>query len=89
MTRPRCSTPMRFLLAVLVLSSCLLAAPPPASAQPYVFSGRVYEGQICDESSPLTGVVMELYGSNDVGWLGGQIGRTTTDHRRRTWRTAS
>ncbi len=45
----------------------------------YVLSGRVYAGDIGDESTPLSGVTVELYGSNNPGVLGSRIAGTTTD----------
>jgi len=48
-------------------------------APTYTLSGRVYAGAVGDESSPLGGVAMELYGSNDAGTLGLRLTQTTTD----------
>ncbi|MBN1249302.1 MAG: DNRLRE domain-containing protein, partial [Anaerolineae bacterium] len=45
----------------------------------YMLSGRVYDGAIDDTSSPLPGVTMRLYCSNDQGVLGPEIDITTTD----------
>jgi hypothetical protein len=42
-------------------------------------SGRVYAGNVGDESTPLSGVTVELYYSNNAGVLGTRIGSTTTD----------
>jgi len=42
-------------------------------------SGRVYAGNVGDESTPLSDVTVELYCSNDVGDLGTRIASTTTN----------
>jgi len=47
--------------------------------RPPVLSGRVYQGDVGDESTPLAGVIVELYCSDDAGFLGSQIDSTTTD----------
>jgi hypothetical protein len=44
-----------------------------------VLSGRVYEGTVGDESTPLPGILMELYASNNIGIQGSLIYTTTTD----------
>jgi CSLREA domain-containing protein len=48
-------------------------------APTYALSGRVYEGQVGDESKPLSGVNLQLYGSNDIGLLGTSIDSAITD----------
>ena len=42
------------------------------------FSGRVYKGNVGDESTPLSGVTVELYCSNNAGDLGQRLGSTVT-----------
>jgi len=42
-------------------------------------SGRVYAGNVGDESTPLSGVTVELYCSNNAGVLGTRIASTTTN----------
>lgn len=42
-------------------------------------SGRVYAGNVGDESTPLSGVTVELYCSNDADFLGEHIGSTATN----------
>jgi hypothetical protein len=42
-------------------------------------SGRVYEGNVGDESKPLSGVTVTLYASNNSGQQGTYITSTTTD----------
>jgi hypothetical protein len=49
-----------------------------AYAQDYL-SGRVFNGNKGDESTPISGVTVRLYGSADQGVLGSQIGSTTTN----------
>jgi hypothetical protein len=44
-----------------------------------VLSGRVYVGNVGDESTPKSGVTVRLYGSSNSGILGSQITSTTTD----------
>lgn len=44
-----------------------------------MLSGRVYAGNVGDESTPLSGVTMELYCSNNAGVLGTRIANTATD----------
>jgi len=44
-----------------------------------MLSGRVYQGEVGDESTPLGGVVIELYASNNEPVLGGLVDATTTD----------
>ncbi|MGD2179293.1 MAG: DNRLRE domain-containing protein, partial [Anaerolineae bacterium] len=45
----------------------------------YMLSGRVYEGDVGDQTTPLEGVAMTLHCSNDAGVLGTEIDATTTD----------
>jgi hypothetical protein len=45
----------------------------------YTLSGRAYAGELGDESSALPGVTVQLYASNDAGWLGNLMDQTTTD----------
>ena len=47
-------------------------------AQDYL-SGRVYKGNKGDQSNPLSGVTVKLYGSSNVGSLGNQIASTSTN----------
>lgn len=44
-----------------------------------LLSGRVYQGNVGDEGSPMAGATLELYGSNNVGVLGTFVMSTTTD----------
>lgn len=44
-----------------------------------VLSGRVYEGEVGNETNPIPGVNLKLYCSNNAGVLGAQIDTTTTD----------
>ncbi|HUW13659.1 MAG TPA: carboxypeptidase regulatory-like domain-containing protein, partial [Anaerolineae bacterium] len=41
-------------------------------------SGRVYRGNVGDESTPLNNVTVELYCSNNAGQLGQRVGSTVT-----------
>lgn len=43
------------------------------------FEGRVYEGNVGDESTPIPNVTVTLYGSQDPNYLGTVIISTTTD----------
>lgn len=42
-------------------------------------SGRVYAGNVGDESTPLSGVTMELFCSNNAGNVGSHVAGTATD----------
>ncbi len=44
-----------------------------------LLSGYVYEGNIGDETTPISGVILDLYCSNDIGILGNLIDSTVTD----------
>jgi len=44
-----------------------------------VLSGRVYEGDVGNETTPIAGVNLSLHCSNNAGVLGTQIDTTTTD----------
>ncbi|MEA1865910.1 MAG: PKD domain-containing protein [Euryarchaeota archaeon] len=46
----------------------------------YMLSGRVYTGDVGDESTPLSGVTVELYCSNNARDPGTLIASTTTDY---------
>ena len=75
---------MRTLLAVLVLAATSLVAPlvPSRAQDPVVwtFQGRIYEGEVGDESRPLAGVTVGLYAANnDYPDPGELIDRTVTD----------
>ena len=65
----------------LTLASTVLppAAAVDLAAQAPVLAGRVYAGNVGDTSTPLAGVTVELYGSNDLGYLGERFAWTTTD----------
>jgi len=69
-------TRMCLFLAFLV-PSVVLSCPSLTLAA--LFSGRVYEGSSGDESTPLPGVSVSLYGSADSGGPRTQIDSTTTD----------
>ncbi len=78
------NVPKRFLTTLLVaimLAAILLATGPmPAYAQEFTFQGRVFEGNVGDESRPLQGVTVTLYGANKPYPVEGKlIARTTTD----------
>ncbi|MGC9443470.1 MAG: Ig-like domain-containing protein [Candidatus Methanospirareceae archaeon] len=45
----------------------------------YILSGRVYQGAVGNESAPLSGGTVTLYGSNNEGDLGTVIDSTTTN----------
>jgi len=44
-----------------------------------ILSGHVYEGNIGDESTPLSNVAIDLYCSNNAGQVGSLLTTTTTD----------
>ena len=62
-------------LVVFCVPFALLAIPVQAAT----LEGRVYEGDVGNESQPLSGVTVALYGSNNSGQLGNLIISTTTD----------
>ena len=47
--------------------------------RPPVLSGRVYQGDVGDESTPLAGVSAELHCSDNIDFLGSQIDSATTN----------
>jgi hypothetical protein len=63
-------------MAVVMLCA-VLAHGSIVSAE--TFSGRVYEGNVGDETKPLSGVTVTLYGSNNRPWQGTEISHDTTD----------
>jgi hypothetical protein len=79
--------PKRFsttlLLVILLAAIFLVIVPMPAYAQEEVvlnLQGRVYEGKVGDESRPIQGVTVSLYGANNpYPFEGKRIARTTTD----------
>jgi hypothetical protein len=68
------------LLAIVLAAIFLATGPMPAYAQEFAFQGRVYEGKVGDESRPIQGVTVTLYGATDPYPAEGKlIARTTTD----------
>jgi hypothetical protein len=63
----------------IVLSTCLGFALGTGTAQIYQFSGRVYDGAVGVETTPLSGVTVTLYGANNSGELSTIISSTTTN----------
>ncbi len=63
-----------------ISAGCLIALVLfiPVLAQDYL-SGRVYNGNQGDESTPISGVTVTLYGSGNAGVLGSQISSTSTN----------
>ncbi|MCC7352612.1 MAG: DNRLRE domain-containing protein, partial [Anaerolineae bacterium] len=53
--------------------------PTPTPTQQPVLEGRVYEGNVGDESTPLSDVVVGLYCSNNAGQQGTRIADTATN----------
>ncbi|MFC1568929.1 GEVED domain-containing protein [bacterium] len=70
-----CNRSFRMIMSLIAI--CILSASI-IYAQDYL-SGRVYNGNQGDESTPLLGVTVKLYGSGNAGSLGSQIGSTATD----------
>lgn len=66
---------------ILILAFALGLACSDAKADllQYVLSGRVYEGDVGDESTPLNGVMVQLYGASDSAEQGSLLDSTTTD----------
>ena len=66
----------KFSMKVII---CLLVVACGTSAPAATLSGRVYEGSKGDESTPLPGVVVRLYGANGPAEPRTQIAGATTD----------
>jgi len=64
-------------LAVLALLAPAARADPPSPSQ-YALSGRVYDGAVGDESAPLQGVTVTLYGSRVIDAPGSIVLDSTT-----------
>ena len=63
-----------------LLLLAVVVSPGVATAQSNVFQGRVFNGQVGDESQPLAGVTVSLYGANNpYPDIGAFVGSTTTD----------
>jgi len=62
----------------LVIFTLITLIASSLSAQDYL-SGKVFKGNQGDETSPLSGVTVRLYGSNNASSLGSQISSTTTN----------
>ncbi|MBN1482564.1 T9SS C-terminal target domain-containing protein [candidate division KSB1 bacterium] len=60
---------------LVMLGVCLMTG----AAFSLQFEGRVYEGSVGDESTPIPNVTVRLYGSQDANYLGIEIISTTTD----------
>jgi hypothetical protein len=69
----------RSLMIASVLAVSLVFAMGSGWAQTHQFSGRVYDGAVGVETTPISGVTVTLYGSNNSGQLGTVIASTTTD----------
>ena len=70
------------LLSVFFVLALVAGAAPAASTMAltnWMLQGGVYEGNVGDQSSPLEGVVVGLYGSNDSGVQGWPLRSTTTN----------
>ncbi len=59
--------------------SPVAASSVPVAPAQYVLQGRVYEGNVGDEGSPLQGVTVSLYCSNNHAQQGTFLRSTTTD----------
>jgi hypothetical protein len=66
-------------MTMLVLLTCALATLGSGLAFAQQFQGRVYNGAVGVETTPLSGVTVTLYGSNNSGSLGSVITSATTD----------
>jgi hypothetical protein len=62
-----------------VLAASFVLALGNGWAQSYQFSGRVYDGAVGVEATPISGVTVTLYGSNSSGSTGTVITTATTD----------
>ena len=77
-------------LTFLCLLLVLIGAPGPGalarvptesagSARLEMLSGRVYQGEVWDETTPISGVTMSLHCSDNPDDLGSEVASTTTD----------
>ncbi|HEY65244.1 MAG TPA: DUF11 domain-containing protein [Caldilineae bacterium] len=60
-------------------SEPVAAGPLIVAPAQYVLQGRVYEGNVGDESTPIQGVTVSLYCSNNAGEQGTVLDSTITD----------
>jgi hypothetical protein len=65
--------------SITVLLVCCLIVLGSGWAHAQSFSGRVYDGASGVETTPLSGVTVTLYGSNNSGSVGTAIASTTTN----------
>jgi hypothetical protein len=66
-------------MAIPILLVCVLFAIGTGWADSYQFSGRVYDGAVGVETTPISGVTVTLYGSNNKSNTGTVITSTTTN----------
>jgi hypothetical protein len=69
----------RGFITASVFLTVLLLLHGTGSAQIYQFSGRVYDGAVGVETTPVSGVTVTLWGANDHNQLNTVIASTTTD----------
>ena len=73
----------QYLISVILITlftvSQVFAQPSPTPTAIPILSGQVYSGEVGDESTPLSGVSVALYGSNVDTEAGTIITSTTTD----------
>ena len=74
-TRTSTRTPTRTFTRTSTRTNTPTQTPQPT----YRFSGNVFEGLLGDETHPLAGVTVNLYGSNDAGSMGMYIDSALTN----------
>lgn len=78
----RCASMCGVLMAAVVGA---LGHVQDASATDYLFSGRVYEGEVGVETQPIAGVTVRLYGSNSAYPAEGTLIHATTTDSQGWW----
>ncbi len=70
---------MKTKISYLLLLALIISASRSVANGQDGLSGRIYEGEVGDQSTPLEGVTVGLYGSNDSGERGILLVSTATD----------
>ncbi|MHC4477287.1 MAG: GEVED domain-containing protein [Planctomycetota bacterium] len=66
-------------ISAILISALVMGLAVGVANGQYVLSGRVYEGDVTDESTPLNSVTMKLYGAIDSNELGTLLDSATTE----------
>ena len=60
----------RYAMTAWMLATSFMFAPGNGWAQLYQFGGRIYDGAVGVETTPISGVTVTLYGSNSSSGTG-------------------